>query len=74
VKLLELHQRQQVDPANILWAYLGIGNQDQTFTWLGKAYALRSNTLVTLRVEPRFDPLRSDARFQDLLRRVGLAS
>ena len=42
--------------------------------WLEQAYVQHSNTLVTLKVEPRFDPLRSDARFQDLLRRVRLAS
>jgi len=51
-----------------------MGKNDQAFTWLEQAYVQHSNALVTLRVEPRFDPLRSDARFQDLLRRVGLAS
>ena len=38
-----------------------------------KAYADRDSKLVELRVEPGYDPLRSDLRFQDLLRRVGLS-
>jgi hypothetical protein len=40
--------------------------------WLNKAYAQRSNTMTVLKVEPGYDFLRSDARFQDLTRRVGL--
>jgi TolB-like protein/DNA-binding winged helix-turn-helix (wHTH) protein/Flp pilus assembly protein TadD len=72
-KLLELNRRQQVDAAAILWAYIGMGNKEQAFAYLEKAYAQHSNTLTTLKVEPRFDPLRSDPRFQDLLRRVGLS-
>jgi hypothetical protein len=40
---------------------------------LEKAYAQRSNFLTALKVEPVYDPLRDDPRFQELLRRVGLA-
>ena len=72
-KLLKLNQQQQVDAAAILWAYIGMGNREQAFAYLEKAYAQHSNTLTTLKVEPRFDPLRSDPRFQDLLHRVGLS-
>ena len=50
-----------------------MGNKDQAFAYLEKAYLQHSSILVTLKVEPRFDPLRSDPRYQDLLRRVGLA-
>jgi len=62
-----------VDPGTIVWAYVGTGNKDQAFAYLERAYLQHSSTLVTLKVEPRFDPLRSDPRFEDLLRRVGLA-
>jgi TolB-like protein/DNA-binding winged helix-turn-helix (wHTH) protein/Tfp pilus assembly protein PilF len=54
------------------WAYVGTGRKDQAIAALQKAYAERSN-VVTLKVEPAFDPLRSDPRFQDLLHRLGLA-
>lgn len=40
--------------------------------WLEKAYTEHSDTLAILKVEPGFDSLRSDPRFQDLMRRVGL--
>jgi hypothetical protein len=50
-----------------------MGNKDEALAWLEKAYSQHSNVLTTLKVEPAFDPLRSDPRFQDLLRRVGLA-
>ena len=39
---------------------------------LEKAYSQRSNVLAALKVDPVYDPLRSDLRFKDLLRRVGL--
>jgi hypothetical protein len=53
-----------------LW--LGPGDTDQALASLEKAYAQHSNLMVSLKVEPAFDPLRSDPRFQDLLHGVGL--
>jgi TolB-like protein/DNA-binding winged helix-turn-helix (wHTH) protein/Tfp pilus assembly protein PilF len=72
-KLLQWDQRRPVDPGAVVWAYIGTGNKDQAFAYLEKAYLQHSNILATLKVEPAFDPLRSDPRYQDLLRRVGLA-
>lgn len=53
-------------------AYLGLGENDQTLAWLEQAYQEQSNILQSLKVHPFFDPIRSDPRFADLLRRVGL--
>src|SRR5207237_1117401 len=72
-KLQELNRRQQLDSGLILRAQLGIGNKDQAFELLEKAYSQHSNALTTLKVDPAFDPLRNDPRFEDLLRRVGLS-
>ena len=71
-KLLEMNRRQQVGPAAFVSAYIGMGNKEQAFIWLEKAYSQHAN-LTTLKVDPIYDPLRGDPRFQDLLRRVGLA-
>jgi hypothetical protein len=57
----------------LMLGVLASGNKDQALASLEKAYAQHSNTLVTLKVEPRFDPLRGDPLYQDLLRRVRLA-
>ncbi len=51
--------------------YAALGDADATFEWLEKAYERRSITLSWIRVNPGFDPIRSDPRFQDLLRRIG---
>jgi len=48
----------------------GLGEKDQALSYLQKAYEDRDYLLTTLQDEPRFDPLRSDPRFQDLLRRM----
>jgi TolB-like protein/DNA-binding winged helix-turn-helix (wHTH) protein/Tfp pilus assembly protein PilF len=56
--------------ANIALIYVGLGDKDQAMIWLDKAYQARFNPSILLR--PAWDPLRSDARFQDLLRRIGL--
>ena len=72
-KLKTLNRRQAMDPAAILWAYVGMGDKEQVFAWLEKAYSQHSNALTTLKVDPAYDWLRDDPRFQILLRRVGLA-
>jgi TolB-like protein/Tfp pilus assembly protein PilF len=72
-KLLALNEREPVDPIVIVPAYIGMGNNDQAMAWLERAYAQRSNGLTGLKVDPLYDPLRGDPRFQNLLRRVGLA-
>ena len=52
---------------------MGMGKKDETLAWLDKAYARHSNIMDTLKVDPAWDPQRSDPRFQTLVRRVGLA-
>jgi hypothetical protein len=52
--------------------YSGLGDKDEAFVWLEKAYEERSTALYYLKVDPIWDPLRSDPRFNDLLRRIGL--
>jgi TolB-like protein/DNA-binding winged helix-turn-helix (wHTH) protein/Flp pilus assembly protein TadD len=54
----------------IALVYVGLGEKDRAMTWLEKAYAERFNPSVLRR--PAFDPLRSNPRFQDLMRRIGL--
>ena len=49
-----------------------IGERDHAFAWLDKAYEKRSVMMMYLKVLPNLDPLRSDPRFDDLLRRTGL--
>ena len=56
--------------ANIALIFVGLGDNAQAMIWLNRAYQARFNPSILLR--PAFDPLRSDARFQDLLHRIGL--
>jgi TolB-like protein/DNA-binding winged helix-turn-helix (wHTH) protein/Flp pilus assembly protein TadD len=72
-KLEEMNRHRPIDPAIVSWAYLGIGDNHRALSGLERAYAQHSNVMTTLKVEPRYDVLRSDPRFQDLMRRVGLA-
>ncbi len=72
-ELLRLNLRKPFDPQIIAAAYVGVGNKDQAVAWLEKAYTQHSNELTSLRVNPGYDLLRGDPRFQGLLKRVGLA-
>ncbi len=72
-QLLQWNRHQPMDPAPVLYAYIGTGNKEQAFVWLENAYAAHSTALTTLKVNPMYDPLRGDPRFLDLMRRVGLA-
>jgi TolB-like protein/Flp pilus assembly protein TadD len=71
-ELLALNERRYVTPAAIANVYIGLGDKDQAFVWLEKAYQERSYYIAWLKVFPIVDPLRSDPRFADLVRRVGL--
>jgi len=71
VKELEARQTEQSSTdANIALIYVALGDEVQAMIWLNKAYSARFNPSILTR--PAFDPLRPDARFQDLLRRIGL--
>jgi tetratricopeptide (TPR) repeat protein len=68
----EQAKRVYIDPAWIAGDYSLLGERDQAFTWLEKAYAEKSNVIAYLKVSPRFDSLRADPRYANLLRRMGL--
>ena len=67
-------KREYVNSYSIALVYVGLGDKDQAFDWLQKAYEERSSRLTWLKVEPKFDSLRSDPRFAQLLQRVGFPS
>ncbi|HYY56400.1 MAG TPA: protein kinase [Pyrinomonadaceae bacterium] len=71
-ELIALSKERYVSPYFIAEVYRGLGDIDKTFEWLEKAYEDRSDWLVWLGIEPALDGLRSDPRFIDLMRRVGL--
>ena len=58
-------------PATVAEGYTLLGDKDQAFAWLDKAYEARLG-LNFIKVAPLWDNLRSDPRFTDLLRRMGL--
>jgi TolB-like protein/DNA-binding winged helix-turn-helix (wHTH) protein len=57
----------------LLLVYSAMGRRDQTIALLQEAVANHSNVVTSIKVDPMYDPLRSDPRFQDVLRRAGLA-
>jgi len=73
-KLKDCLQKNGVGAYEIALVYAGLGNKDEAFAWLEKSYKVRDKGLTYLKLDPCMDPLRSDPRFQNLLRRVGLAS
>jgi len=75
-KLLEeaenLAKTTYVSPVSMAHACAALGQTDRVFRFLEQAYLDRNHNLATLKVEPTFDSLRQDPRFQDLLKRVNL--
>lgn len=69
---LSRHDR-YVSPFCRAMVYIGLGEKDRAFEWLERAYEERIWLLGVLAVDPMFDPLRSDPRYTDLIRRMNLA-
>ena len=64
--------KEYVSPAELAILYVGLGDKEGAFQTLERAYAAHDIQLQALNVDPHYDALRSDPRFQDLVRRVGL--
>jgi eukaryotic-like serine/threonine-protein kinase len=65
-------RRRYVSPVDMAYVFAAMDRKDLAFELLEKAYSERSDLLVYMKVEPRYDPLRQDPRFDDLIRRIGL--
>jgi len=66
------YQRHEAVGRDVGAVYAGLGDKDQAFAWLEKDFQTRSGLLMRIRWEFAFESLRSDPRFADLLRRMGL--
>jgi TolB-like protein/tetratricopeptide (TPR) repeat protein len=71
-RLQNLAKRAPVGPDHFVLIYAGLGKNDEALSWLEKAYQRHSQMMWWLKVDPRFDDLRPNPRFQELMRRVGL--
>ena len=71
------HTESQTDPAAVgssamALMYLRLGEKEKALEWLERSFASHAGDLIYLNVEPQYDAIRSDPRFKDLVRRVGL--
>jgi TolB-like protein len=62
-----------IPPGVLGYGFASIGEKEQAFAWLDKAYQVHDPALANLKVDPAFDSLRSDPRYADLLKKVGLS-
>ena len=70
--LLDLAAKYPVQPGLIALVYVGLDQRAEALAWLEKAYQQHSPMMIWLKVDPRFDRIRPEPGFQDLMRRVGL--
>jgi tetratricopeptide (TPR) repeat protein len=70
--LKEKAKKRYIAPSVIAELYVALGEKDQAFAWLDKAYEDHDFLLVLLKIQSTFDNLRSDPRFTVLLKRIGL--
>jgi serine/threonine-protein kinase len=72
-ELQDRAKRENVAALNLALVYAGLGEKDKTFEWLGKGIERKDEEMTFIGVDPRFDDLRTDPRFTDLMRRMNLA-
>ena len=71
-QLIAMSKTRYVNPYAMAVVCAGLGERDQAIAWLEKGYDDRHVAMAWLKIEPKFDVLRSDPRFQDLTKRIGL--
>ena len=71
-QLIEQSKNRYVSPCSFAFIHAALGEKDQAFTWLEKAFEQHCAELFDLKVEPKYDNLRPDAHFRNLLQRIGL--
>ena len=72
-ELREMQNRRYVSSSTVAAIYVALGEKDEAFKWLEKAYEERDVWLMNLKVDPVFSKIRGDARFRDLLSRTSLS-
>jgi serine/threonine protein kinase/tetratricopeptide (TPR) repeat protein len=73
LRILEASSKAEyVEPLSYAELYTRLDDKDEAFTWLDRAYKQHSSWLNFVNADPLYDPLRSDPRYADLLRRIGL--
>ena len=71
-RIEQLKSQKEVPSALIARSYARLGDKEKAFEWLEKAYTERNDLVLRLKEDPSYDILRSDQRYADLLRRIGL--
>jgi serine/threonine protein kinase/Tfp pilus assembly protein PilF len=69
-----INQQRYVSPYSVALVYVALGEKDQAFEWLDRAYGERDESYIHLKVDPRLDGLRSDPRLTERLQLIKLAS
>jgi serine/threonine protein kinase/Tfp pilus assembly protein PilF len=72
-RLLKLSKERFVPPYHIAFLYNGLGQRNEAFAWLERGFEQRDPKMTFLKVEPKWNNLRDDPRFVELMRRVGLS-
>ncbi len=71
-QLKETAVERYIPPVDIAVGYAGLGQKEEALDWLEKAYLDRTPRLTSVRLDPRFDELRAEARFGALMNKMGL--
>ena len=71
--LTEISKHGYVSSYSIAEGYMRIGDKNRVFEWLDKAYEEHDSGLVSIAVEPMFDPVRSDPKFKSIVKRMKLS-
>lgn len=70
--LMQSAKQGYVSPMSLVFTYAHLNRKDEAFEWLEKAYQERSIWLVNMKTDPQFDTLRSDPRFTEMMKKIGL--